>query len=281
MVNDEEVPHIKYLYEYKRTRQFCDDLEFLERYYSPVGLLDVIGCVRGKNILPQNSILLTFDDGFREVYDVIVPILLEEGIPATFFVCSAFLDNRELCYLHKASLLVEETRQGISAATEGEIKGILMKMSLSFSQISEGILKVDYRQREVLDRIAEVLQVDFQGYLNEKQPYLTSSQVNELIDQGFAIGAHSVDHPYYSALSLAEQLEQTMVSVKQIREKFGLDYGAFAFPHNDAGVSQEFFKKIQETVFLCVQETTVEHERMACRRAVLCAHCLWIMTLWI
>jgi len=35
--------------------------------------------------------------------------------------------------------------------------------------------------------------------------------------------------------------------VRQIRERFGLDYGAFAFPHNDAGVSQEFFKRVQES----------------------------------
>jgi peptidoglycan/xylan/chitin deacetylase (PgdA/CDA1 family) len=90
------------------------------------------------------------------------------------------------------------------------------------------------------------LQFDFQRYLSERQPYLTSGQVKELIDRGFAIGAHSIDHPHYSALSLPEQLEQTIVSVKQIRGKFGLEYGAFAFPHDDAGVSQEFFRKIQE-----------------------------------
>jgi hypothetical protein len=71
--------------------------------------------------------------------------------------------------------------------------------------------------------------------------------VRVLIDRGFAIGAHSIDHPYYSTLSLPEQLEQTIVSVKHIRERFNVGYGAFAFPHNDKGVSQEFFKKIQES----------------------------------
>jgi hypothetical protein len=143
--------------------------------------------------------------------------------------------------------LVEKIRKGISPGTEGEIKGILVKVGLSFSELSEGVLKLDYRRREALDRIAEVLLVDFQGYLNEKQPYLTSNQVKKLIGQGFAIGAHSINHPYYSTLSLADQMEQTIVSVKQIREKFNLDYGAFAFPHNDAGVSHEFFKKVGES----------------------------------
>lgn len=246
-VNDEDVPHISHLYKHKRTRQFLDDLEFLLEHYSPIELSNVILWERGKNILPPECFLLTFDDGLREIYDVIAPILLNKGIPATFFISSAFLDNRELCYQHKASLLVERICGGISPGIEGEIKGILMKMGLSFSQLSEGILKVDYRRRKALDRIAEILLVDIQGYLNEKKPYLTSCQVEKLIDRGFAIGAHSIDHPYYSALSLAEQLEQTIVSVKQIREKFALDYGAFAFPHNDTGVSQEFFEKVQDS----------------------------------
>ena len=247
MVSDDDILHVKHLYKYKTIRQFKKDMDFLLTNYSPMGLLDVLNCTKTGQHMPERAFLLTFDDGFREIYDIVAPILLEKGIPATFFVTSSFLDNRELCYQHKASLLVEKIREGISPATEGEVKRILMGIGLSFSQLSEGVLKVDYRRREVLDRIYQVLLVDFQGYLNEKQPYLTSGQVKKLIDRGFTIGAHSIDHPYYAALSLVEQLEQTLVSVKQIRENFGLDYGAFAFPHNDTGVSQEFFNNVRES----------------------------------
>lgn len=247
VISDNEVLHARYLYKYKNVKQFIDDLEFLLKHYVPIDLLEVIQNLKNSTPVPRNRFLLTFDDGFREIYDFIAPILLEKWIPATFFISSAFLDNRELCYQHKASLLVEKIRKGISPGTEGEIKGILAKMGLSFSRLSEGVLKVDYKLRKALDRIAQILMIDFQKYLDEKQPYLTSSQVKELIDRGFAIGAHSIDHPYYSNLSLDEQLEQTVVSVKKIRENFGLDYGVFAFPSNDDGVSQEFFKKVQES----------------------------------
>jgi len=247
IVSDEEILHVKHLYKYKTIREFKEDMDFLLKNYSPISLIEILNFIKTGRPLPGKTFLLTFDDGFREIYDVIAPILLDKGVPATFFISSAFIDNRELCYQHKASLLVENIHKGISPRTEAEVKGILVKMGLSFSQLSEGVLKVDYRRREAIDKIGEVLLVDFQGYLNEKQPYLTSSQLKELIDRGFAIGAHSIDHPYYAALSLEEQLEQTIVSVKQIRENFGLDYGAFAFPHNDNGVSQEFFRKVQES----------------------------------
>jgi peptidoglycan/xylan/chitin deacetylase (PgdA/CDA1 family) len=247
VVNDEDVPHISNLYKYKQTKQFVDDLEFLLKHYLPTRLSDVIDWTNGKYSLPHSCFLLTFDDGFKEISDVIAPILLEKGIPATFFISSAFLDNRELCYQHKTSLLVERILGGISAATEREIKRIMLSASISFSAVCEGLLRVNYKRKDVLDRIADVLQIDFQEYLREKRPYLSSCQVLELIDKGFAIGAHSIDHPYYSEISLQEQMEQTIVSVKQIREKFCLGYGAFAFPHNDTGVSSEFFKRVEET----------------------------------
>ena len=247
VVNDEDVPHIRHLYKYKGTKQFSDDLDFLQRNYSPIGLPDVIGWVRGKKDLQPNCLLLTFDDGFREIFDVIAPILLEKGIPATFFISSAFLDNKELCYEHKASLLVEKICQGISPGTKEAIKEILEKNDIFFSSLAEGILGVGYKRRGALDKVSEILLVDFKEYLAEKRPYLTLGHVKSLIDRGFTIGSHSIDHPYYSALSLAEQMEQTIVSVKDIRETFGLDYGAFAFPHNDTGVIPEFFKSVQES----------------------------------
>lgn len=250
VVNDEDVPHIDHLYKYKGTREFYDDIEFLLKEYSPIGLPDVIDWAKGKIELSPDCFLLTFDDGLREIDDVIAPFLLRKGIPATFFISSAFLDNRELCYQHKASLLVEKIRQGISPETERQLKRILLDMGLSFSTLSEGILKINYRQKNALDRIAEIVFIDFKGYLKEKQPYLTSNQVNKLIEKGFTIGAHSIDHPHYSALTLGEQLEQTIISTKYIREKFGLDYGAFAFPHNDTNVTSEFFQKVQESKWI-------------------------------
>ena len=130
----------------------------------------------------KTFVYLIFDDGLREIYDVIASILINKGIPATFFISSAFLDNREMCYQHKVSLLLAKIRKGVSPGAEGEVKKILLKMGLSFSKLYEGVLKVDYKRKEALDEIAEVLLVDIQRYLNEKQPYLTSSQIEQLIN---------------------------------------------------------------------------------------------------
>jgi hypothetical protein len=62
------------------------------------------------------------------------------------------------------------------------------------------------------------------------------------LDNGFTIGAHSVDHPKYALVPLPEQIRQTQDSMKFISETFGITCPSFAFPHTDAGVGPAFFE---------------------------------------
>ena len=244
MVSDEEVLHIKHLYDYKNVKQFKDDIDFLLKNYAPISLSDVLDCLKNGCSLPDMYFLLSFDDGFREMSDVVAPILLEKGIPATFFINSDFIDNKKLCYQHKASILAEYFQKSLPLSTTKKINEIFLKNKLEFKDVKSGILSIIYQQKDVINEIAQLMDIDFEDYLLKNMPYLTSDQIKRLINDGFTVGAHSIDHPLYSSLSLEDQLYQTIESVRFIKEKFCLDYGAFAFPHNDNNVSKEFFVEL-------------------------------------
>ena len=53
------------------------------------GLEDVIAAVQGKDVLPPNAALLTFDDGYRDHYDHVFPMLAESGLQETSRIPSA------------------------------------------------------------------------------------------------------------------------------------------------------------------------------------------------
>ena len=246
LVSDEDVLHIKHLYAYKNVKQFKNDLDFILRNFSPLSLPDFLGHLKTSQVLPDNAFLLTFDDGLREAHDIIAPILLEKGVPATFFVSSAFVDNKKLAHDHKASLIVERLRVSKTPSLERRVKDILQGKGHQVSDVENCILGINYHQCGVLDEIANAISMDFRDYLTESEPYLTTDQLEQMIRQGFAIGAHGIDHPLYLTLSLDQQLHQTKVSVTFVRERFVLNYGAFAFPHNDHGVSKDFFTEVQK-----------------------------------
>lgn len=63
------------------------DIEYLNRHYDIVDLPDVLRSSGAKRIA------LTFDDGYRDFYRYVVPILHEYDVPATVFVIGATIDD--------------------------------------------------------------------------------------------------------------------------------------------------------------------------------------------
>jgi peptidoglycan/xylan/chitin deacetylase (PgdA/CDA1 family) len=244
IVSDVEVAHTRYLYKCRTVAQFQNDIDTFCKVFHPISLLDLIGSLATGRAVPPKSLLLTFDDGFSEIYDVIAPILRQKGVPATFFLTTACLDNKHLAHHNRISLLIERMGPEQTNAATKEIRNVLGKIGVDAAEIPAALLGLDHREQQTIDTIASILNVDFASYLSTAKPYLTSDQVRSLIAMGFTIGGHSVDHPLFAAISLGEQLDQTRTSVRFVRERFSLNYGAFAFPHGHNRVGAEFFDQL-------------------------------------
>lgn len=243
LVSDSNVPHVSGLYKFRNVRQFKADLEFFLQNYTPVSLQDIINHLSGGDELPKRSFIPTFDDGFREIYDVIAPTLRMQGIPAVFLLITSAIDNRELCYPQKKSLIIHTLDSLGDSQAKEEVVRVLNKSGVKGLDIVSRIRSIHYRQRQILDELGTVLECDFPSYISSVQPYLTSEQIRGLIKMGFDIGAHSIDHPLYLELDLDEQLAQTLGSMKWLSSKFQYNCRCFSFPYHDAGISPAFFQR--------------------------------------
>jgi peptidoglycan/xylan/chitin deacetylase (PgdA/CDA1 family) len=77
-----------------RPEQLERQLAFVKRWFSPVGIDELLWHVRRGTALPRNCVLVTFDDGYRDNFDRALPILLRHGVPATFFIATDYVDRR-------------------------------------------------------------------------------------------------------------------------------------------------------------------------------------------
>jgi peptidoglycan/xylan/chitin deacetylase (PgdA/CDA1 family) len=245
LVADEEVHHVRHLYPYKNIRQFRADLDHLLKYLRPVAVDEVAGAVLSGTPLPPRTFLLTFDDGFRQVYDTIAPILLEKGVPAVFFVNPAFLDNQLLFYRCKISLVIEALihKKSDDPLLPKCARMLEMGPSTTRDELIRGVREINNLNQHLLDRLAERLELSFDEYLRTVRPFMTTGQLKELGAKGFTIGAHSWDHPYYDLVSREEQKRQTLESTLFVRQHFSPSYNLFSFPHSDAGLPQAFFDR--------------------------------------
>ena len=103
-VAEQPLPHIKHLYRMKTVEEFQKDLDFLLKYFKPIDIETLYHLHIHKTVLEKPVFHLTLDDGMKEIYEIVAPILLEKGVPATFFINSGFVDNKVLFYRHRESL---------------------------------------------------------------------------------------------------------------------------------------------------------------------------------
>jgi peptidoglycan/xylan/chitin deacetylase (PgdA/CDA1 family) len=246
MVSDTAVPHVSPLYRFRTISEFRSDIEFFLNSFEPITLRDIVEVLNGQKTLSRPSFHLTFDDGFREMYDIVAPILQGAGVPATFFLNTAFVDGGGLAHHNALSLLLNRV-QSCPPLTEPRLRrveSLLPAADHNGASQPARLLSLKYGQQALIRSLAEALEVDLDQYVREVRPYLSSGQVASLLARGFSIGAHSHDHPRYADLQLPQQLSQTRTSVQWLDSRFGLNPRAFAFPHNDSGVENAFFAEV-------------------------------------
>lgn len=219
-VSDVRLAHISNIYPIKSVKQFENDLEYLCKYYYPVSAETVYNIIRYQKKPEKPCFHLTFDDGLKEIYTVIAPILEKKGIPATFFINTGFINNKALFYRYKVSLVIEELNanpqliKNISATT-----GI---KSTNLSIIKKQLLSLTYNQSKLIDEIASALNIDFESYLCKHAPYLNEDEIKTLKSKGFQIASHSVDHPNFKDISIDEQKDRIENAFVFLQEKFNI-----------------------------------------------------------
>jgi peptidoglycan/xylan/chitin deacetylase (PgdA/CDA1 family) len=233
VVSDEDLPHVLN-YRYRNVNQFEKELDFYLRYFEPISLKDLLEPDKTKN----NSFHISFDDGLSECAEIIAPILLRKGIPATFFINPPFIDNKELFHKYKSSLILRMLKKNKNQ----EVNIYLKENDLEGNKI----LNASILQLEIIDKAAKMLEIDFEEFLKTQQPYLTRNQLFGLQKNGFTIGAHSNYHSELWKIPTDWQTDEISSSLEWVANTIKPEIKSFAFPFTDSGVSKEVLESIHK-----------------------------------
>lgn len=242
-VSDNSPAHLRHLYPIKSVSQFKADIDFYLRNFSPISPDKLLREETFQSKKP--AFLLSFDDGLREIKEHVIPILLEKGITAIFFFNNGFIDNKDLFYRYKASLLIDQLlKTSLKVSALKEIAEKLEVVGPDKEKIIQSILSIRFSQRFLLDQLAPLLEIDFADYLKKQKPYLTSEEISDIKNLGFYIGSHSFIHPDFVSLNDEDQIREVAGSADDICSRFDLDYKYFAFPFTDFDISNKVIKSL-------------------------------------
>ena len=189
-----------------RVSVFERHLQVLQELSTPISLAQWRQASNDHRPLPPRAVLLTFDDGYRSVAELGLPLLERYGIPAVMFVCTGPPASRDLMWY--------DALERLGRAAE-----------------IEPAKRLPYDAwRDLVDNARVAMTGGDERALMTPHQIATMAQ-HPLIE----IGAHTVDHPILARASSVVQRQQIEESVRTLRMWTGTQPRAFAYPNGLPG----------------------------------------------
>lgn len=208
----------------------------LQRWFNVVSLRDGWRACRDGQ-LPPRAVAITFDDGYADNVEVAMPVLLESGLTATFFIATGYLNDG----LMWNDQIIEVLRQCAAPLDTGELGPGRFELSdaAARSAAADALIRA-WKHLEPVERQRRVDALARQaGVPVPRNLMMKDEGVRILAAAGMDIGAHTVSHPILLKLDDAaarREIEHSRVRLEQIS---GRRVELFAYPNGRRGEDYE------------------------------------------
>jgi peptidoglycan/xylan/chitin deacetylase (PgdA/CDA1 family) len=197
---------------YVDVETFGNHLRFVKRHFLVVSLaegLDILEQRSGGNAPGDKPLCaITFDDGWRDVYENAYPLLRSYGMSATVFLPTGFIGTRNRFWTDRLArfLITENPGKGMSGVQtpEGSFIRIPGLPGAADGMDLHGIIEAMKRLRqEEIERILRALsEEDGADPTSEERVFLTWEEVGEMFQSGIVrFGSHTESHRILTTLS--------------------------------------------------------------------------------
>lgn len=219
---------------------FNEQLKYLNKHYTFITMELIIDAIDNNTKLPENSVLLTFDDGYSDHFKYVFPVLDKYKIQGTFFAPVKAITQHEVLDVNKIHFILASEPDKTKIISE--IKSELNKYSKLFNLLdfSEYYKKLAFPNRfDTADVIfiKRLLQVELNEDvrkiitnnlfnkivgINEeafsRDLYMDVEQLQCMQRNGMHIGSHGYDHYWLGHLDKETQKSEIIKSLDFLKE---------------------------------------------------------------
>lgn len=208
-----------------------------------------------RNDVPDNAVVVTFDDGYRDNYVNAFPILRQLSIPATIFLATGAIGTGTLLWHDTVFSAFRETRrrwfEGFDGSSTRHSLATVSDRCFALKHVLDFLRSVnDEDRRRWIDRLIECLGVEARTHSSDLM--LRWDDVRAMHRAGISFGSHTVNHPILSRESPENVATEIRTSKRAIEAALGVSIDTFAYP---SGRTADFTSAVKALVkeegFLC------------------------------
>jgi peptidoglycan/xylan/chitin deacetylase (PgdA/CDA1 family) len=72
-------------------KMFDEQMKYLSENYNVISLESLVGSLKNNSPFPKKGVVITFDDGWKDNFSFVFPILKKYNLPATIFLTSGYI----------------------------------------------------------------------------------------------------------------------------------------------------------------------------------------------
>lgn len=247
---------------------FQDQITTLKKKYRFIGVKDVIDCIDNGRRISKNSVLLTFDDGLKDHYEYVFPILKENNIEGLFFPSGKPILEEIVLDVHKIHFVLASIKDVHSIVADIKENLNMLKSEHkieSFDSYYEKFAvksRFDSKEIKFIKNLlqkglpyklrTELVNYLFKKYVTNdeksfsKKLYLSIDEINEMKKAGMVFGSHSYSHDWMSTLT-ENELNEDLENNSEFLLKIKGEYLLMCYPYG--GYNNLVIRKISERGF--------------------------------
>ena len=219
------------LYSALEPKTFEDQMHFLRQRYRIVSL-DTLTEELSNPGPAEQSVAITFDDGYRDVYAHAFPVLRKYELPATIYLTADAIDSNTVAWYDKVFLALSVAPSNKLDLMLDRPRRFLLPNADARLRAAEEIISYlrtlpNEVRKQFCFELERLVPLPEEGVSNRM---LTWEQIHEMQRGGVSFGSHTLTHPAVSRLDPVALQEELRDSKSLLEERLDVPVEDFAYP---------------------------------------------------
>jgi peptidoglycan/xylan/chitin deacetylase (PgdA/CDA1 family) len=208
--------------------EFEEEVDYLKKHFTIVSLHALVNGLTSNETNGRDQVVLTFDDGLKNNFTVVYPIICRLKVPVTFFLCPGLIESGNWIWTY-------ETRTRLASLSDSERNEFAVRRGIGgggIDKIVKWMKTLGTHDRQKMDAALRAATSAFQPSAKDREAYdlMNWKEACAMDPAMVTIGSHTNTHPILPTLTPEEATVELETSRMILEGKTGRTVDLFCYP---------------------------------------------------